>query len=135
MAVELLVRACGRAVGAHAGDVSWEGYMTESTPVLDTIMDLTSASLAHSSLRPRELMLARMAALIAVDAPPVSYLANAPAAEEGGIGADDIQGVMIAIAPVVGTARVVSAAGKIFRALGMAIAVNESAMSLDGDEE
>jgi hypothetical protein len=27
------------------------------------------------------------------------------------------------------------AAGKIFRALGMAIAVDESAMSLDGDEE
>jgi alkylhydroperoxidase/carboxymuconolactone decarboxylase family protein YurZ len=109
--------------------------MTESTPVLDTIMDLTSASVERSSLEPRELMLARMAALIAVDAPPVSYLANAPAAEEGGITSEDIQGIMVAIAPVVGTARVVSAAGKIFRALGMAIAVDHSGMSLDGDEE
>lgn len=111
--------------------------MTESTPVLDTIMDLTSASLARSSLGPRELMLARMTALISVDAPPISYLANASAAEEGGITADDIQGIMVAIAPVVGTARVVSAAGKIYRALGMAIAVteNETALSLDGDEE
>jgi alkylhydroperoxidase/carboxymuconolactone decarboxylase family protein YurZ len=135
MAVELVVRARGSAVAAHAGDVSWEGHMTESTPVLDTIIDLTAASLAHSSLPPRDLMLARMAALIAVDAPPVSYLANAPAAEEGGLGAEDIQGIMIAIAPVVGTARVASAAGKIFRALGMAIAVDESAMPPDAGEE
>lgn len=109
--------------------------MPESTPVLDTIMDLTAASLEHNSLSPRDLMLARMAALIAADAPPVSYLANARAAEEGGISSDDIQGIMIAVAPIVGTARVVSAAGNVFRALGLAIAVDESAMALDGDTE
>ena len=109
--------------------------MPESTPVLDTIMDLTAASLEHNSLPPRDLMLARMAALIASDAPPVSYLANASAAEEGGISSDDIQGIMIAVAPIVGTARVVSAAGNIFRALGLAIAVDETAMALDGDKE
>ena len=68
-------------------------------------------------------MLARLAALIAVDAPPASYLANADAAEKSGITADDIQEVMIAIAPIVGTARVVSAAGKILRAMGLDIAV------------
>lgn len=109
--------------------------MPESTPVLDTIIDLTTASLAHNSLQPRELMLARMAALIAVDAPPVSYMANASAAEEGGISADDIQGIMIAVAPIVGTTRVVAAAGNIFRALGLAIAVDENSMALDGDKD
>ena len=50
-------------------------------------------------------MLARMAALIAVDAPSASYLANAEATEDSGVTADDIQGVVIAVAPVV--ARVV----------------------------
>lgn len=107
--------------------------MTDETPVLDTLADLTAASLAHNSLAPRELMLVRIAALIAVDAPPVSYLANAGAAEESGVTADDIQGVMIGVAPVVGSPRVVSAAGKILRALGLAIAVAESEMADDGD--
>lgn len=100
--------------------------MTAETPVLDTLADLTAASAEHSSLPPRELMLARIAALIAVDAPPASYLANAEAATELGVTAEDVQGVMIAVAPVVGTARVVSAGGNIMRALGFAIAVADA---------
>jgi alkylhydroperoxidase/carboxymuconolactone decarboxylase family protein YurZ len=103
--------------------------MTAETPVLDTLTDLTAASLAHNSLPPRELMLVRLAALIAVDAPPASYLANAEAAADSGVTADDTQAVMIAVAPVVGTARVVSAGGKILRALGFAVTVAEAEMA------
>jgi alkylhydroperoxidase/carboxymuconolactone decarboxylase family protein YurZ len=110
-----------------------EGSMTTETPVLDTLADITAASLEHNSLAPRELMLARLAALIAVDAPPTSYLANAGAAADSGVTADDLQAVMIAVAPVVGTARVVSAGGKILRALGIAVAVAEAGMADDGD--
>jgi alkylhydroperoxidase/carboxymuconolactone decarboxylase family protein YurZ len=100
--------------------------MAAETPVLDTLADLTAASADHNSLPPRELMLTRIAALIAVDAPPASYLANAGAAKDFGLTAEDLQGVMIAVAPVVGTARVVAAGGNILRALGFAIAVAES---------
>jgi len=107
--------------------------MADETPVLDTLTDITAASLAHNRLAPRELMLVRMAALIALDAPPASYLANAQVAEESGVTADDVQAVMIGVAPVVGTVRVVSAGGKILRALGLAIAVAESEMAEDGD--
>ena len=107
--------------------------MTAETPVLDTLAEITAASIEHNSLAPREFMLARLAALIAVDAPPASYLANAEAAADSGVTADDIQAVMIAVAPVVGTARVVSAGGKILRALGLAIAVADSEMTDDGD--
>ena len=103
--------------------------MSTDTPVLDTIADITAASIEHSSVSPREFMLARLAALIAVDAPPASYLANAPAGEIAGLTAEDIQGVMIAIAPVVGTPRVVSAGGQILRALGFAIAVSDAEIS------
>jgi hypothetical protein len=78
-------------------------------------------------------MLVRLAALIAVDAPPASYLANAGAAADSGVTADDIQGVMIGVAPLVGTARVVSAGGNILRALGFAVAVADSEMVDDGD--
>ena len=105
------------------------------TPVLDTLADMTAASIEHNSLVPRELMLARIAALIALDAPPVSYLANAGAAEETGVTGDDIEGVMIAVAPLVGTARVVSAAGKILRALGFAIAVAEAELEAELEAE
>ncbi len=107
--------------------------MTADTPVLDTLADMTVASVAHNSLAPRELMLARIAALIAVDAPPSSYLANAGAAVDTGVTADDLQGVMIAVAPVVGTARVVSAGGKILRALGIAITVAEAEIAYDSE--
>ena len=108
--------------------------MTDGTPVLDTLADMTAASLARNTLAPRELMLVRIAALVAVDAAPASYLMNAEAAQEMGVTADDIQGVMIGIAPVVGAPRVVSAAGKILRALGLAIAVADAELA-DDDEE
>jgi len=107
--------------------------MADETPVLDTLADMTAASLARSSLDARELMLVRIAALIAVDAPPASYLANAGVAQQSGVTADDLQGVMIGIAPVIGTARVVSAGGKILRALGLAVAVAD-AEAADDDE-
>ncbi|HTU06463.1 MAG TPA: carboxymuconolactone decarboxylase family protein [Trebonia sp.] len=100
--------------------------MSTDTPVLDTIADITTVSIEHNSIAPRDFVLARLAALIAMDAPPASYLANAPALEKAGLTADDIQGVMIAVAPVVGTPRVVSAAGHILRALGIAIAVGDT---------
>lgn len=107
--------------------------MTAETPVLDVLADITAVSIERNSLAPRELMLARLAALIAVDAPPAAYLANAGAAERSGISVDDVQAVMIAVAPVVGTARVVSAGGKVLRALGLAITVADAEMSEDGD--
>jgi alkylhydroperoxidase/carboxymuconolactone decarboxylase family protein YurZ len=78
-------------------------------------------------------MLARLAALIAVDAPPASYLANASAAERAGLTAEDIEGVLIAVAPVVGTPRVISAAGHILRALGFAIAVGDTKVDDQAD--
>ena len=100
--------------------------MNGETPVLDTLADITAAAVVHSSLPSRELMLVRIAALIAVDAPAASYLANAGAAVDSGITADDIQAVMIGVAPVVGTPRVVSAGGNILQALGFAIAVADA---------
>jgi alkylhydroperoxidase/carboxymuconolactone decarboxylase family protein YurZ len=100
--------------------------MPADTPVLDTLTDINAMSIEHSHLVPRELMLARIAALVAVDAPPASYLANAGAATESGVTEQDVQEVMIAVAPVVGTTKVVSAAGNMMRALGFAIKVAEA---------
>jgi alkylhydroperoxidase/carboxymuconolactone decarboxylase family protein YurZ len=108
--------------------------MSADTPVLDTLTDMTAASVDHNSLSTREYMLARLAALIAVDAPPVSYFVNASAIEESGLSTEDIQGVMIAVAPVVGAPRVMAAGGHILRALGIAVAVAEAELAAEDSQ-
>jgi alkylhydroperoxidase/carboxymuconolactone decarboxylase family protein YurZ len=95
------------------------------TPVLDLLASMTTASIEASGLDAETLMLVRIAALVAVDAPPASYLMNIGAAGELGIGEEQVRGVLVAIAPIVGTARVVSATGNIVRALALAIETAE----------
>ena len=99
---------------------------TEDRPVLDTLAAMTAASVEECNLDARELMLARLAALVAVDAPPISYLLNAGTASDVGVTLEDVQGILVAVAPIVGTARIMTAAGNITAALGFAIAVAEA---------
>jgi alkylhydroperoxidase/carboxymuconolactone decarboxylase family protein YurZ len=99
---------------------------TSETPVLDLLASMTADSVAASSLDPATLMLVRVAALVAVDAPPVSYLLNLGAASEVGLDAEQVRGVLVAIAPIVGTPRVAAATGKIVDALDVAIEIAES---------
>jgi 4-carboxymuconolactone decarboxylase len=94
---------------------------TSETPVLDLLTTMTAESIQASSLDPETLMLVRIAALVAVDAPPVSYLANLGAADELDIDPDRVTGVLTGIAPIVGTARVAAAADHMLAALGTAI--------------
>jgi alkylhydroperoxidase/carboxymuconolactone decarboxylase family protein YurZ len=86
---------------------------------------MTAASLAASTLDPETLALVRVAALVALDAPPVSYILNLEAAADLGIDGDRVRGVLAAIAPIVGTARVASATGKIVEALAIEIEIAE----------
>jgi 4-carboxymuconolactone decarboxylase len=62
--------------------------------------------------------LVRIAALAAIDAAPVSYLEAIDAARLSGASSEEIVGCLISILPVVGVARVVSAAPKVGLALG-----------------
>lgn len=95
------------------------------TPVLDTLAAMTVDSIERCGLSPDMLILTRIAALAASDAPPISYLAHIDPALRAGMTADQLQDVLVAIAPIVGTARVMTAAGNIAEALGIAIAVAE----------
>ena len=97
---------------------------TEQTPVLDTIAAMTAASVERCDLPPDALLLVRIAALAAVDARPVSYLAHVGPAVEVGATIEDVH--LVAVAPIVGTARVMSPALNIAEALGIAIAVVEA---------
>jgi len=94
---------------------------SDGTPVLDLITSMNLSSLEAADLDPQALMLVRIAALVAVDAPPASYLINLGAAAETGVEVEQVQAVLAAVAPIVGTPRVVSATGKIATALGLAL--------------
>jgi alkylhydroperoxidase/carboxymuconolactone decarboxylase family protein YurZ len=100
---------------------------TTETPVLDLVADMTAASIEASSLDPETLMLVRIAALIAVDAPPMSYAFNLAAAGDLQIDPEQVRGVLAAVAPIVGTPRVASATGNIVRALELAELAEEIA--------
>lgn len=95
------------------------------SPILSLLAGMNAAGIAASSLDPQTMMLVRMAALVAVDAPPVSYLLNLEMAGEVDVDAEQVQGMLAAIAPVVGSARVASAASKMVRALGLEIELAE----------
>jgi alkylhydroperoxidase/carboxymuconolactone decarboxylase family protein YurZ len=77
------------------------------------------ASMEASGLDPETLMLVRIAALAAIDAPAVSWLANLGVASETHITLDQVRGTLMAIAPLIGTPRVISASGKIIEAFAM----------------
>lgn len=95
------------------------------SPILDLLASMNLAGIEASSLDAQTLMLVRLAALVAVDAPPVSYMLNLEMAGDVEVDADAVEGMLAAIAPIVGSARVASAAGKMVRALGLEISLAE----------
>ena len=94
---------------------------TADTPVLDLLASMTKDSLEATDLDPQTLMCVRIAALVAVGAPPASYLLNLGAARELDLDLDQVRGVLAAVAPIVGTPRVVAATGNIVRAFALAL--------------
>ncbi len=99
---------------------------TGENPVLEALLDINAVSLERTELDPASLILVRLAALIAVDAPASSYLIHIRPAAEVGVTLDQAQDVLVAVAPIVGTPRTASAAAKIAEALGLAIDLAES---------
>jgi alkylhydroperoxidase/carboxymuconolactone decarboxylase family protein YurZ len=95
-------------------------------PVLDTLADINAVSLERTDLDPASLILVRMAALIAVDASPASYLGHLGPAAEAGISPGMVQDILVAVAPIVGTPRTLTAATKITEALGLALDLAET---------
>jgi 4-carboxymuconolactone decarboxylase len=98
---------------------------TSDSPILDLLTTMNLAGIEASTLDAQSLMLVRMAALVAVDAPPVSYMLNLQMAGDVDVDAAQVEGMLAAIAPIVGSARVASAAGKMVRALGLEISLAE----------
>jgi alkylhydroperoxidase/carboxymuconolactone decarboxylase family protein YurZ len=77
-----------------------------------------------SGLHPGAHALVCVGALVAVDAPVPSYVSAVAAAFACGVTKDEIVGALVAVMPVVGVARAVSAAPKLGLALGYDVGVD-----------
>ena len=87
----------------------------------------------RSCLDPKTHALVRLGASLAIDAAPSSYQAAVEPALAAGASVDEVVGTLIAVAPTVGLARVVSAAPELALALGYD--VDHALEAPDGDEE
>ena len=89
--------------------------------VLEDALELREIAQERSGLDARTFSLVKIAALIAVDAPPASYLWQVPNALDAGATPGEILGVLRAVAPQVGGPRVVGAVPEIMLALGLSL--------------
>jgi hypothetical protein len=90
---------------------------TGDAPVLEALIDINAVSLARAELDPATLLLVRIAALAAVDAPAASYLMHLRPMMESGVKVDQVQDVLVDVAPITGAPRVLSAATRSLRPL------------------
>jgi alkylhydroperoxidase/carboxymuconolactone decarboxylase family protein YurZ len=85
------------------------------------MLALREAHVEATGLDARTFGLVKIAVLIALDAPPASYAWQVANAIEAGASAEDLLGVLRAVAPQVGGPRVVAAAPEMMLALGLAL--------------
>jgi 4-carboxymuconolactone decarboxylase len=89
------------------------------TEVIDGLLKARIDNLDASGLDPRTYSLVNIAALIAADAAPSSYVFQIGLALESGVSPEEILGLLIALNPTIGNVRIVAAAAQIALALGI----------------
>jgi 4-carboxymuconolactone decarboxylase len=94
--------------------------------VLTTLFQMNQDNQANSGLDSQTYHLVRLAALASADAPPASWLVNLSRSSAEQVSSEQLMGMFVAIAPLIGTARIVSAAGNILRAFGLAYLLEET---------
>lgn len=85
---------------------------------ISALLSEEQANITLAGIDERSHALARVAALIALDAAPASYMSAVQAGLDAGATYDEIVGTLIAVMPIVGIARVVAAAPNLALALG-----------------
>ena len=95
------------------------GISAGNLDMLEQAVGLREVNREGSGLDARTFALVKIAVLIALDAPPASYVWQVGNALADGVTPEDILGVLRAVAPQVGGPRVVAAAPEIMLALGL----------------
>jgi len=97
------------------------GISVGDTDILETAIGLRELSREGTGLDARTFALVKIAALIALDAPPASYAWQIANALDDGASPEDILGVLRAVAPQVGGPKVIAAAPEIMLGLGLSL--------------
>jgi|SRR4051812_18894158 len=97
---------------------SLRGLVEGDPRVFEQLLQMNLDTLERSRLDKKSYVMCRIAALASMDAPPLSWRATYRVARDAGINVDVemVRDVLVAIAPVIGGARVTAAAGNIARA-------------------
>jgi alkylhydroperoxidase/carboxymuconolactone decarboxylase family protein YurZ len=85
---------------------------------VDTLLRADCSSASIAGLDDRSHALIRIAALVVLNAAPPAYMSSVEAALRAGLTYEEIVGVLPALVPVIGVARVVSAAPNLGLAVG-----------------
>ena len=101
------------------------GVAQHDTAALEGLLNARLDNLEASGLDPKTYSLANIAALIASDAAPASYVFQVGFALDAGVTPEEILGLLVALNPTVGNVRIVSAAAEIAFALGIDLGVGE----------
>ena len=97
------------------------GIAVGDADILETAIGLREFGREATGLEGRAYSLVKIAALVALDAPPASYAWQIANALEEGATPEDILGVLRAVAPQVGGPRVMAAAPEIMLGLGLSL--------------
>lgn len=97
------------------------GLAMGDVDVLKEAVDIREAEQQSSGLDPVTFGLVKVAALIAIDSPPASYLWQIANALDAGATPAEILGVLRAVAPQVGGPKIIAAAPEIMVALGLSL--------------
>jgi len=97
------------------------GIAVGDADILETAIGLREFGREATGLDGRAYSLVKIAALVALDAPPASYAWQIANALEEGATPEDILGVLRAVAPQVGGPRVMAAAPEIMLGLGLSL--------------
>src|SRR5215469_1732376 len=95
------------------------GIAVGDNDVLAEAIGLREQLRTESHLDPKTFSLVKIAALVAMDAAPASYLWQVSEALDAGASPREILGVLTAVAPQTGMPRVIAAAPEIMVALGL----------------
>ena len=97
-----------------------------------SVLGMGRDTVEASALDQKTHALLRLAASLAIDAAPSSYQSIVETAQAAGATVDEVVGCLIAVAPTIGLARVVSAAPELALALGYDVDAALEAPGWDG---
>lgn len=96
-----------------------KGLSLQDSGIIESALAMQLNNIEQSGLDPKTHAMVRIAALISVDAAPAPFMWQIGVALESGVTPDEILGIMVALAPTIGMAKIVATAPEIALALGV----------------